>query len=132
MTEPEWLEVEDVLLAQRVAINVFGGLHGIRDRTALESAIAQPRASFGGELLHPTVFDQAAAYAFHITRNHPFLDGNKRAGLIAARIFLGLNAWYLAEADPDLSEAMLAVASGDLDKAGLSILLRGLSVPRGQ
>jgi death on curing protein len=130
VSEPAWLETEDVLLAQRVAIDLFGGLHGIRDMGALESALAQPKASWGGALLHPTVFDQAAAYAFHITSNHPFIDGNKRAGLMAARIFLGLNDWFLAEADPEMAQAMLGVADGSMSKQGLAMLFERLCVRR--
>jgi death on curing protein len=130
--EPEWLDTGDVVLAQRVAIDLFGGLHGVREMGALESAVAQPRATLGAEWVHPTVFDQAAAYAFQICRNHPFNDGNKRAGLMAASVFLGLNGWFLAEADPELSESMLAVVAGTMDKPTLSALLGRLATRRGE
>jgi death-on-curing protein len=128
--ESVWLEIDDVLLAQRVAIDLFGGLHGIRDQSALESALAQPQAGSGDQLFHETVFEQAAAYAYHIIRNHPFIDGNKRAGLAAARIFLGLNGWFLAEAVPDSEQIILGVADGSVSKPVLAEFFRSHSITR--
>lgn len=87
MNEPEFLTVEDVLELQERALERFGGGQGIRDRGLLESAVAAPQASFGGEYAHTSLFEIAAAYAFHIAQNQPFLDGNKRAGLGSALLF---------------------------------------------
>ena len=67
----------------------YGGLPGLRDEGLLESAVAQAVATFGGEYLHNDIFQMAAAYLFHIVQNHPFVDGNKRAGAAAAVVFLG-------------------------------------------
>lgn len=69
-------------------IEVYGGIHGIRDKGLLESAVMMPQASFGGEYLHNGLFEMSAAYAFHIAENQPFLDGNKRTALVAALVFL--------------------------------------------
>lgn len=88
--DPEFLTVEDVLALHLDQIRLFGGTEGTRDRGALESAVATPQASFGGNFLHEDLFEMAAAYAFHIAENQPFLDGNKRTALNAAIVFLGL------------------------------------------
>jgi len=89
----------------------------------LESALATPQATFGDVFLHPTLPEMAAAYLFHITRNHPFVDGNKRAGLICAIAFLGLNGLTL-NADPDeLTELVLGVAEGRVGKADVAVFL---------
>jgi len=77
MTEPEFLTLEDVLLIHDEQIEVYGGIQGIRDPGLLESAVMTAQASFGGEYLHQNIFEMAAAYAFHIAENQPFLDGNK-------------------------------------------------------
>ena len=87
----EFLSVEDVLLLHADQVNLYGGDHGVRDPGLLESAVAQARASFGGEYLHTDILEMAAAYLYHIVQSHPFVDGNKRTGLIAALAFLDLN-----------------------------------------
>ncbi len=90
-TEIEFLTVEVVLALHQRQLDRFGGGAGLRDRGLLESAIAQPQASFGGTFAHDGLFAMAAAYLFHIVSNHPFVDGNKRAGLLAAQVFLDVN-----------------------------------------
>lgn len=83
--EPEFLEVDDVLEFHAAMLARHGGQDGILDVGLLESAMAQPKAMFAGEFPHPDLFGMAAAYAFHIAQNQPFVDGNKRAALVAAR-----------------------------------------------
>ena len=78
MIDPIFLTVKEVSVLHQDQIEVFGGIHGIRDEGLLESAVMTPQASFGGEYLHSDIFEMAAAYAFHIAENQPFLDGNKR------------------------------------------------------
>jgi death-on-curing protein len=96
----------------------------------LQSALGTPEASFEGEFLHGTVFEMAAAYLFHIARNHPFADGNKRTALMCALAFLGLNGRRL-EAEPEaLYEIVDGVAAGSVDKAELAVFLRQNSVGR--
>lgn len=127
MSDPFFLSVEDVEDVHAESLNRFGGSSGIRDRGLLESAVAVPQAGFGGEYLHPSLFDMAAAYAFHIAESQPFVDGNKRAGLGSALVFLSLNGIDLEDPEERLYEAMMAVASHSLDKNGLAALMRDLA-----
>lgn len=100
----------------RDLIESFGGEHGIRDEGMLESALAQPEASFGTEPLHPTVYEQAAAYLFHLVKNHPFVDGNKRVAFAAADVFLRVNGLELEMSDSDAYKLVIAAADGSIDK----------------
>ena len=118
--DPEFLEVDDVFELHAESIARYGGDSGVRDQGLIESAIAMPRQSFGGEYLHATLFDMAAAYAFHIAENQGFVDGNKRAGLAAATAFLAMNGYDLVERDDRLYTAMIALSSKTLDKAGIA------------
>lgn len=94
-----------------------GGIAGIRDMGLLESALATPRQELFGVVLHPDLASKAAAYLYHIARNHPFLDGNKRAAAMSALVFLHANeAPRLPEPD-DLEQATLAIAAGQMSKA---------------
>jgi death-on-curing protein len=127
VSEPEFLDVEDVLAIHDALLDEHGGQAGIRDRGLLESAVATPQVTFGGELLHEDLFAMAAAYAFHIAENQPFADGNKRAAMGAALVFLDVNGAPAPEATDALHEAMIALAEGRLDKMGLAAILRGLA-----
>jgi len=126
--EPEFLTLEEILEIHDDQILRYGGDVGIRDRGLLESAIAMPQQSFGGQFLHNDIFEMAAAYAFHVAESQAFVDGNKRTGLAAAYMFLGLNGFRLIEQDDRLYEAMIAVGTRRMDKAGLAQVLRELSV----
>ena len=126
MTDPVFLDVEDVLLIHEEQLARYGGAAGIRDRALLESAVAMPRAT-GGEFAHEDRFAMAAAYAFHIAQNQPFVDGNKRTGLLAALVFLELNGVVIADPGGRLYDAMMAVAERRLDKAGMAALLSDLA-----
>jgi death-on-curing protein len=97
---PIFLHLEDVLALHARSIELFGGSLGVRDIGLLQSALAVPEASCAGELLHPTIHEMAAAYLFHLCKNHPFLDGNKRAATAAALVFLEINGWSLDAPDP--------------------------------
>lgn len=87
----KYLTIEQILRLHDAAVEKFGGLKGIRDLNLLISAIEMPKAAIFGEDLHPTIYDKAAAYLFHIVCNHPFNDGNKRTGAGSAYLFLRLN-----------------------------------------
>ena len=126
--EPEFLTLDEILEIHDDQILRYGGDVGIRDRGLLESAIAMPQQSFGGQFLHKDIFEMAAAYAFHVAESQAFVDGNKRTGLAAAYMFLGLNGFRLIEQDDRLYEAMIAVGTRRMDKAGLAQVLRELSV----
>lgn len=124
---PIFLTVDDVLALHAEQISLFGGARGIRDCNALESAIAQPLATFDGEFLHGDLFEMAAAYAFHIAENQAFVDGNKRAALNAALVFLDINGWVVLDPDSRLFDAMLELANKHLDKQAFGRLLKELS-----
>jgi death on curing protein len=127
MIEPEFLTVEDVLLIHDEQLEAYGGIHGIRDKGLLESATMMPQASFGGEYLHNGLFEMAAAYAFHIAENQPFLDGNKRTALVSALVFLDINGFVILDQEMRLYDAMIAIANKQMDKYDLAELLKSLS-----
>jgi death on curing protein len=126
VSEPEFLTVEDVLSMHEQQLELYGGQSGIRDRALLQSAVGMPQQTFGGELLHEDLFAMAAAYAFHIAENQPFLDGNKRTALEACVVFLDLNGVVVIDPDGKLFDAMIALSSKTLTKVGLASLLRSL------
>lgn len=125
---PEFLTVEDVLQIHDEQLSAYGGAEGVRDRGLLESAVATPQVSFGGQYLHEGLHHMAAAYAFHVAQNQPFLDGNKRTGLVAALVFLDLNGITVFDPEERLYDAMIAVAERRMDKERLAELLRELAV----
>lgn len=116
---PEFLTVDEVIEIHCDQISRYGGLQGIRDRGLLESAVAMPSAAFEGGFLHSCQFDMAAALLFHITKNHPFLDGNKRVGTVAAIGFLMLNDVEIVATQDDLVNLVIAVAEGHSGKKRL-------------
>ncbi len=110
------LSVADILRIHGRVIADFGGDPGLRDRGLLESAVAMPQATFGGQDLHESLAEKAAAYHFHLCSNHPFVDGNKRVAVVAAELSLLLNGREL-KADDDALEALtLGVAAGKMSK----------------
>jgi death-on-curing protein len=106
-----------VLALHALVVAETGGAGGVRDLGALESAVAQPRASFGGEPLYPTLAAQAAALCVSLVGNHPFVDGNKRVGHAALETMLVLNGFELAAGVDDAERTMLALAAGALPRA---------------
>lgn len=102
----------------------FGGAPGIRDVDLLRSALAVPSATFDGRFLHADLAEMAAAYLFHITENHSFVDGNKRTGTMAAIIFLDLNGYDFDAPDDELTETVISTASGKMTKAELASFFR--------
>jgi death-on-curing protein len=113
---PEFLQIADVLTLHTDQIKRYGGESGVRDMGLLESALAQPQAGFGGEFLHGFPYEMAAAYLFHLVKNHPFMDGNKRAGTVAALVFLDFNGVELDVPEGELYDLTMAVACGAMDK----------------
>lgn len=100
----------------RGMVGQYGGSTGIRDRGLLESAVAMPQAGFGDQYLHSTLFEMAAAYLFHIVKNHPFIDGNKRTGAMAAFIFLKLNNLTLNAEEVEFERIVREVSEGKTGK----------------
>lgn len=127
MKEPSFLSFAEILEIQRVQTENYGGDRTLRDRGLLESALAMPESSFGGEFLHTTLFAMAAAYACHIAENQPFVDGNKRTGLAAALVFLALNGVEIEDPKGRLYKAMMDIAARKLSKDDLATLLGELA-----
>jgi death-on-curing protein len=123
---PDLLQLDEVLALHARQLARFGGGSGVRDEGLLASAVAQPQASFGGALMHETLEDMAAAYLFHIVSNHPFIDGNKRVGLLAALLFLHINGVVVDHSSSDLYDLTIAVASGQLSKEETTRRLRDI------
>ncbi|HEX9321892.1 MAG TPA: type II toxin-antitoxin system death-on-curing family toxin [Xanthobacteraceae bacterium] len=118
MNEPRWLTLHDIEDIHAEQLALFGGPAGIRDRGALESALGRPINRWHYE--NADMAQLAAAYAFGIARNHPFVDGNKRTAFAALMVFLRLNGISFAPPPPDATAAMMALAAGDIDEAGLA------------
>lgn len=130
--EIDFLDADDVLVLHERQLARYGGGGGVRDAGALQAAVAVARGTFDGELLHADLYGMAAAYGFHLCQDHPFLDGNKRTALLAALVFLDLNGVGIADPEGKLYDAMLAIAEGRMDKAGLEALLRALKADDGR
>jgi len=122
MNEPIWLDVEILIDLHAEQLALFGGPDGIRDQGLLESALGRPINKFSyGEI---DLAALAAAYAFGIARNHPFVDGNKRAAFGALIVFLGLNDIDFLVPPENATAMILALAAGDVDEAGLTRWIR--------
>jgi len=119
-----YLTLNEVLELHRRLIRQFGGSSGIRDLGALKLAIAQPRMTFGGEELYPTIIEKAVALGFSIVKNHPFVDGNKRAGHAAVELFLVLNGYEIDAVADEQEKVMLQVASGSMGREDYTEWLR--------
>jgi death on curing protein len=122
-----FLTPEVVLALHARQLERYGGGAGLRDRGLLESAVAQPQASFGGVYAHEGLFAMAAAYLFHIVSNHAFVDGNKRVGLLAAQVFLHLNGIVLLGESEAFYALTMGVAEGRLDKRAVTVELERIA-----
>ncbi len=120
----DFLSVDDVLLLHADQILRYGGNPGVRDFGLLQSAVAQPSAAFGGSLFHQDRFEMTAAFLYHIVQNHPFIDGNKRAGAVAALLFLQINDTVIDAEQGELYEIAIGVAKGETTKAEVAEFFR--------
>ena len=111
-----YLTLNEVLEVHRQVIAQSGGAEGLMYLPALESALAQPQMTFGGEDLYPTLVDKAAALGYALIKNHPFLDGNKRTGHAAMEVFLVLNGYEMRAAVDEQEHVMLQVAASEIDR----------------
>jgi death-on-curing protein len=128
VAEITFLSLGEVLEIHRDQITRYGGSPGLRDLDLLKSALGMPQATFGGEYLHTDVFEMAAAYLFHIVKNHPFIDGNKRVGAASALVFLALNDYDFTALQDALAAMVFALAGGELAKADVAIFIRHWAV----
>ncbi len=122
MTEPVWLPVELVIAIHEEQLREFGGPSGIRDFGALESALGRPRNRWAYEA--GALPELAAAYAFGIARNHPFVDGNKRTALVSLVTFLGLNGVDFVADEAEAVVIILGLAAGEVGEEGLTRWIR--------
>lgn len=129
MTEPVWLAKEALLLLHRESLRQFGGADGVRDEGLLDSALARPLNRFASEG-EQDLCRLAAAYAKGIAQNHPFVDGNKRAALAAAGVFLMLNGVELVAEPGMVTVAMLDLAAGEMSEEDFAGWLRDHTAPR--
>ena len=124
---PVFLTLDDILEIHALQIDRYGGSPDVRDQGLLESALAQPMATFEGTFVHPDLFSMAAAYLFHIVKNHSFVDGNKRTGLLAMLVFLDLNGITIEHESETLFELTMAAAEGRAGKKEIAEVLYKLA-----
>ena len=116
--------LSEVFKIHRRIIETSGGASGIRDLGAIESSVAQPRATFGGRDLYPTAIEKAGSLCFSLISNHGFLDGNKRVGHAAMEVFLYLNGYEFDVSTDEQEEIILGVAAGKIDRSNLTAWIR--------
>lgn len=123
----KFLTVKDVCKLHDLALSKYGGAPGVRDLPLLESAVAQPSLVVFGKYVHETLFDMAAAYCFHLIKNHPFVDGNKRTGLLTTLTFLKQNNIVIECDSESLYNLAINVATSNLDKQNIALFLKQCS-----
>ena len=131
MSEPVWVDKTTLLLLHAAALAEHGGMEGLRDEGLLDSALARPKNLFGYEGVE-SVARLAAAYAIGISRNHPFVDGNKRAAFIALALFVARNGSRLRAAQVDAARTMFAVAAGELGEKELAVWIEARMIERSE
>ena len=119
-----FLRVDQVLRIHADQIAAFGGADGVRDMGLLGSAVASPSAGFGGAYLNADLYEMAAALLFNLVKNHPFLDGNKRTGALAAVVFLELNGVDMDVPEEQFQDLVLRVAAGQAGKEEVTAFFR--------
>lgn len=119
-----YLTLSEALELHRRVIGQSGGALGVLDLGALESALAQPRMTFGGRDLYPSIVDKVATLGYSLIQNHPFLDGNKRTGHAAMEVFLLLNGFEIQSSVDEQERIILQVASGETDREAFTSWLR--------
>jgi death-on-curing protein len=118
-----FLSLSEVLHIHQDQLQRYGGMAGVRDLDLLKSALAMPSASFAGHFLHTTLQEMAAAYLFHLVKNHPFIDGNKRVGAAATLVFLLLNGTEFCASSDNLASFVIALAEGKVGKAEATLFI---------
>lgn len=120
-----YLTLGEVVALHRAILAATGGADGIRDLGALQSALAQPRATFDGTDLYPSIVDKAGALAFGLAMNHPFIDSNKRIAHAAMAVFLDLNGLAIEATVDEQEQLMLDLAAGQISRVALTTWLQG-------
>jgi len=130
--EPVFLSFKGILSIHDRMIEEFGGMPGVADQGLLESAVSMPTAGFAGEFLHESTPAMAAAYLFHICKNRPFLDGNKRVAVVAAEILLNTNGMRLDVSNDELKNFCLGVAAREISKDQAVAFFEKHAAPSGE
>lgn len=125
--DPLFLTLDEVLALHEDQIRRYGGSHGVRDIGLLESALGNAAATFDGEYLNQTIFEMAAAILYGICRNHPFVDGNKRASVAAALVFLEMNGVTVDADQSVFYDLVIGVAEGRASKAQIAVFFENHS-----
>lgn len=120
----EYLTVEEVLAIHDLMIERYGGLQGIRDKYSLLSAIETPKTAVFGQEMYPTLWSKAAVYLYHIIKNHPFNDANKRTGYASALVFLEANNIRIAFEKEDYENLVLGLAKGSMEKDKITLFFK--------
>ena len=129
MDDPVFLSLDEAVRIQQDQLVRYGGCEGIRDIGLLQSALAMPQAGFADRYAHEDLCAMAAAYLFHAVQNHPFVDGNKRAGIAVALVFLVLNNRWVDAPEDELEALVWAVARGEVGKAEPAEFFRRYGAP---
>jgi death-on-curing protein len=124
-----YLTLEEVLDLHAMVLQQAGGMPGVRDQNALESALAQPAMAFGGQDLYPTIADKAAALGFSLVMNHAFIDGNKRIGHAAMETLLALNGFELSASTDEQEQVILQLAAGQTQRPDFTDWVRTHVIP---
>jgi death on curing protein len=122
--EPKFLTTEQVEALHKLQIDQFGGSHGVRDEGLLLSALAQPESGYGDGYFHKDLYEMAAAYLFHLVKNHAFTDGNKRVAAITAAVFLEVNGLHVIAKEDDFEKLVLDAAQGIVTKEQIADFFR--------
>lgn len=125
----EFVPEDAVLAIHERLIRKFGGSLGLRDKGLLESALSQPQQTFCGELLHPTIHEQAAAYLYHLAKNHAFVDGNKRIALATVNAFLKLNGYKLTLSKAKTEQLVIDIVESKVSKEELFVVFENYVQP---
>jgi death-on-curing protein len=120
----EFVSLDAVITIHSYLIERFGGSQGLRDQGLLESALSQPQQTFFGELLHPTIHEQAAAYLYHLAKNHAFIDGNKRIALAVTITFLKMNGYSICMPKEEVEALVLDIVAGRVSKDDITLVFK--------
>jgi death on curing protein len=122
--EPKFLTNEQVEALHKLQIDQFGGTPGVRDEGLLLSALAQPESGYGGQYLHKDLYEMAAAYLFHLVKNHAFYDGNKRIAAITAAVFLQVNGLQVIANEDEFEKLVMDAAQSLVTKEQIADFFR--------
>jgi death-on-curing protein len=122
--EPQFLTLDEILLIHENQLKLYGGDSGLRDLGLLQSALNMPSAGSGDEYFHKDLYEMAAAYLFHLVKNHAFVDGNKRVGFVASYVFLRINGIQVTASDKAYEEITLDTAQSKVDKSQIAVFFK--------